>query len=99
MRLPARVVGSLVGRRHTGKQRCECGAVLVPIVLVELADRAYGWVPGRLSGFPGAPYGLRADRSRDDGDAAGAGLAWRNCGLWGSGIALGGTALAAADTV
>ena len=31
--------GSLVGRRHAGKQRCECGAVLVPVVLVELADR------------------------------------------------------------
>jgi hypothetical protein len=25
--------GSLVGRRHAGKQRCECGAVLVPVVL------------------------------------------------------------------
>ena len=31
--------GSLVGRRHAGKQRSECGAVVVPVVLVELADR------------------------------------------------------------
>jgi hypothetical protein len=31
--------GSLAGRRHAGKQRSECGAVLVPVVLVELADR------------------------------------------------------------
>src|ERR1700722_9502819 len=31
--------GSLVGRRHAGKQRSERGAILVPLVLVELADR------------------------------------------------------------
>src|SRR5690348_7646491 len=31
--------GAPVARRHAGKQRSECGAVVVPVVLVELADR------------------------------------------------------------